>query len=115
MIYHLLNCLGLRFPSFQLDLKNPKRVPYGEEKQFTFDELSYADNFFKFYNGSISLVFMRDNNINLRIPSIDAALLDLGISFFQFSYFGLIDLDQIPKIDTPQIISGKSNFLEMRF
>ena len=45
--------------------------------------------------------------LNLRIPSIDAALLDLGISFFQFSYFGLIDLDQISKIDTPKLYQEK--------
>jgi hypothetical protein len=31
----------------------------------------------------------------------------LGISFVQFSYFGMIDIDQLPQINMPQTISGK--------
>jgi hypothetical protein len=102
-----LELLGVRFPSFNLDINNLARIPYGEEKKFSFQEFSYDDNFFRLYNGNISFLFTDNRNVNLRMFPIDAALLELGISFVQFSYFGMVDIDQLPQINTPQTISGK--------
>jgi hypothetical protein len=98
---------GLRFPTINFDMSNPSKIPYGEEKKFSFQEFSYDDNFFRLYNGNISFLFTQDRNVNLRMFPIDAALLELGISFVQFSYFGIVDIDQFPQIKMPQTISGR--------
>lgn len=102
-----LELLGMRFPMFKLDMSNLARIPYGDEKKFSFNEFSYDANFFRLYNGNISFLFTQNRNVNLRMFPIDAALLELGISFVQFSYFGMVDIDQLPQINTPQTISGK--------
>jgi hypothetical protein len=98
---------GLRIPTFNFDMSNLAKIPYGAEKKFSFNELSYDDNFFRLYNGVISFLFTHDQNVNLRMFPIDAALLDLGISFVQFSYFGMVDIDKFPQIQAPQTISGR--------
>ena len=98
---------GVRFPNLEFDLSDPLQIPYGKELEILFHELSYGGNLFKLYDGVISFLFLQDHQIKLSIPPVDASLLDLGISFVQFSYFGMMDLDLLPQISTPQIISGK--------
>lgn len=98
---------GVRFPNLEFDLSDPLQIPYGKELEILFHELSYGGNLFKLYDGVISFLFLQDRQIKLGIPPVDASLLDLGISFVQFSYFGMMDLDLLPQISTPQIISGK--------
>ena len=98
---------GVRFPSLEFDLSDPLQIPYDKEMEILFHELSYGGNLFKLYDGVISLLFLQDRQISLSIPPVDASLLDLGVSFVQFSYFGMLDLDLLPQISTPQIISGK--------
>ena len=98
---------GVRFPNLEFDLSDPLQIPYGKELEILFHELSYGGNLFKLYDGVISFLFLQDHQIKLSISPVDASLLDLGISFVQFSYFGMMDLDLLPQISTPQIISGK--------
>ncbi|MDC3335571.1 YdbH domain-containing protein [Opitutales bacterium] len=98
---------GVRFPNLEFDLSDPLQIPYGKELEILFHELSYGGNLFKLYDGVISFLFLQDHQIKLSIPPVDASLLDLGISFVQFSYFGMLDLDLLPQISIPQIISGK--------
>jgi hypothetical protein len=98
---------GVRFPNLEFDLSDPLQIPYGKELEILFHELSYGGNLFNLYDGVISFLFLQDRQIKLGIPPVDASLLDLGISFVQFSYFGMMDLDLLPQISTPQIISGK--------
>ena len=102
-----LELIGLRFPHLEFDLDELKKIPYGEEKKIAFDELTYGDQFFRLYNGLLSILFVQDRNVNLRMFPIDGSFLDLGISFVQFSYYGRVDLDQLPRIETPQVVLGK--------
>ena len=102
-----LELIGLRFPHLEFDLDEFKKIPYGEEKKIAFDELTYGDQFFRLYNGLLSFLFVQDRNVNLRMFPIDGSFLDLGISFVQFSYYGRVDLDQLPRIDTPQVVLGE--------
>ena len=102
-----IELLGLRLPQLKLDFNNLKKIPYNDELKIAFDEFSYGDHFFRLYNGILSFLFVQDREVNLRLFPIDGSLLDLGISFVQFSYYGKVDLDQLPKIDTPQVVLGK--------
>lgn len=98
---------GVRFPNFEFDLSDPLQIPFGREMEILFHELSYGGNLFRLYDGVVSFLFLQDRRLSLRMPPVDASLLDLGISFVQFSYFGMLDLNLLPQIRTPQIISGK--------
>jgi hypothetical protein len=102
-----LELIGLRFPHLEFDLDEFNKIPYGEEKKIAFDELTYGDQFFRLYNGLLSFLFVQDRNVNLRMFPIDGSFLDLGVSLVQFSYYGRVDLDQLPRIETPQIVLGE--------
>ncbi len=96
---------GLRFPNMQFD-PDKFKFPGTGERQIYFDELSYNDQLFRMYKGHFSFRF-EDQSIDLKVPPLDAALLDLGISFVQFSYVGSVDFDELPQVTSPQIVTGQ--------
>ena len=61
---------------------------------------------FRVYDGAIDFTFLSSNKFRVSVPTLSANLIDLGISFNEFSYNGLIDLDDLPSILSPQTISG---------
>ncbi len=96
---------GLRFPNIDLD-PDEFEFPGNQERQVSFDELSYDNQFFRMYNGLFSF-HLKDQRIDCKVPPLDAALLDLGISFVQFSYVGSVDPQKLPQVNSPQLITGQ--------
>ncbi|MDG1325510.1 MAG: YdbH domain-containing protein [Opitutales bacterium] len=102
-----LEIFGIRFPNLQFEIQDLENLVYEKERTIAFNEFSYEDQFLRLYNGTLSFLLSRDRNLNLRIFPINGALLDLGISFVQFSYFGRVNLDDFPKVDSPQVLLGE--------
>lgn len=102
-----LEIFGLRFPNLQFQIQDLENLAYEKERTIAFNEFSYENQFLRLYNGTLSFLLSRDRNLNLRIFPLDGALLDLGISFVQFSYFGRVNLDDFPKVDSPQVLLGE--------
>ncbi|MBT7405220.1 MAG: hypothetical protein HN754_03830, partial [Opitutae bacterium] len=102
-----LEIFGLRFPNLQFQNQDLENLAYEKERTIAFNEFSYENQFLRLYNGTLSFLLSRDRDLNLRIFPLDGALLDLGISFVQFSYFGRVNLDDFPKVDSPQVVLGE--------
>jgi hypothetical protein len=102
-----LEIFGLRFPNLQFQNQDLENLAYEKERTIAFNEFTYEDQFLRLYNGTLSFLLSRDRDLNLRIFPLDGALLDLGISFVQFSYFGRVNLDDFPKVDSPQVVLGE--------
>ena len=104
--YHNVYVQGLRFPTLNLRQSDFMKIPVNESKRFVFDKLHYEDSFFRVYDGAIDFTFLSSNKFRVSVPTLSANLIDLGISFNEFSYNGFIDLDDLPSILSPQTISG---------
>lgn len=106
--FYDFNVTGLRLPSLFLDPAKPLQVPINEVKNFSFDEIHYEGNFFRLYEGSFALTFFNEHTLHMSVPTLNANLLQFGVSFDEFSYNGTLDLKEFPAIPFPQTISGRS-------
>ena len=95
---------GLRLPI--LDLSFPLEIPTGLEKKIFFDEVSYGNGLFTLMDGNLSVeVPGEDSLLSLLLSPGDASFGEIG--FVGFSYEGLLDWEEFPKISRKQVISGK--------
>jgi hypothetical protein len=95
---------GLRLPI--LDLSIPLEIPVGQEKKFFFDEVSYDNGSFILMDGSFSIEVSGENSlVSVHLSPGDASFGEVG--FVGFSYEGLLDWEEFPKISRKQVISGK--------
>lgn len=104
--YNDLYIQGMRVPELPFNSTDTFQFPLYEAKRFSFDEFHYGDNFFRIYNGAVDLTFISQDKFKVSVPTLSANLLNLGISFNEFSYNGIIDLNNFPAIESPQTISG---------
>jgi len=106
--FYDFNVTGLRLPSLFFDPAKKLQIPINEVKNFSFDEIHYEGNFFRLYEGSFALTFFNDHTLHMSVPTLNANLLQFGVSFDEFSYNGTLDLKEFPAIPFPQTISGRS-------
>ena len=116
--FPLLEVKGLSLPIFDLDIlpgsTDEKAIPsssfwaglVGKEKKFFYDKVSYENDLLFLSDGSLSVLFPQPGSqVLLNIPPSDATFGD--IAFVDFSYAGLIDWEEFPRISQPQVVSGK--------
>jgi hypothetical protein len=104
---------NLRFPSFDFNLQEliaggsqlPKSM-IAQKKEFFYEKISYDDDLFFLNEGSVSILFPeRGTQVLLTVPPSDATFEEIG--FVNFSYSGLLDWEELPKIRNPQVVSGE--------
>ena len=78
----------------------------GRKKEFFYDKISYEDDLFFLNEGSVSILFPEEGTrFLLTVPPSDATFEE--IAFVNFSYSGLIDWEDLPRISRPQVVSGE--------
>ena len=78
----------------------------GQKKEFFYDKISYEDDLFFLNEGSVSILFPEEGTrFTLNVPPSDATFGE--IAFVNFSYAGLLDWNEFPRILQPQSVSGE--------
>ena len=76
------------------------------KKEFFYDKISYEDDLFFLNEGSVSILFPDEGTrFLLTVPPSDATFGE--IAFVNFSYAGLLDWNEFPRILQPQSVSGE--------
>jgi hypothetical protein len=104
---------NLRFPSFDFTLQEliagGSTLPasmIGQKKEFFYDKISFEDDLIFLNEGSASILFPEEGTrVLLTIPPSDATFEEIG--FVNFSYSGLLDWEEFPRISFPQVVSGE--------
>jgi len=104
---------NFRLPSFEFTLQEliagGSSLPasmIGQKKEFFYDKISYEDDLMFLNEGSVSILFPEEGTrVLLTIPPSDATFEEIG--FVDFSYSGLLDWEEFPRISHPQVVSGE--------
>jgi hypothetical protein len=109
----LVEITGLRLPI--LDLSLPLEIPVGQEKKIFFDEVSYDNGSLILMDGSLSVevleVLGENSLVSVHLSPGDASFGEIG--FVGFSYGGLLDWEDFPKVSRQQIVSGDRIMLDL--
>jgi len=99
-----LEIKGLRLPI--LDITLPFEIPIGLEKKIFFDEVSYDNGSFTLMEGNVSVEVPEEGTlVSLLLNPSDASFGEIG--FVGFSYEGLLDWEELPKISRKQVVTGR--------
>jgi len=104
---------NFRLPSFDFNLEDltaggsalPESM-IGQTQKFFYEKISYENDLVFLNEGSVSILFPEmGTRVLVTIPPSDATFEEIG--FVNFSYSGLLDYEEFPKITNPQVVSGE--------